>query len=280
MPDPTDWQYEFNGLLIGPGTSYAVESVEGLGELEIRAEVLDRVEDHGSFAFAKYVDSRTVQLRGLIVNASATDIRTLVNDLKTAFLPQDEPVAFRWKEANDGIKRVYCKPMRRRLPFGDALYRAGVAEFVIQMVAEDPRIYSDGATMQTIDGTALGGIGFDTAFNIDFGGGGSGTGNAENAGIFPVYPTARIQGPAGPLISLQNLTTGKRLVLNGSLASTEYLDIDFANRTVLLNGETNRYNLVDQTQSEWWPLEAGLNSVQFFSTDGGTASLSWRDAWI
>lgn len=105
---------------------------------------------------------------------------------------------------------------------------------------------------------------------------------APNLGTAPVFPKLFIYGPCTQP-RVENITTGETLefLSSYSLASGDYLEIDFEEGTVLLNGDAgnSRYNQIDFSVSDWWQLIPGTNYVRFYPltvADPGIARIEWR----
>lgn len=115
---------------------------------------------------------------------------------------------------------------------------------------------------------------------------GQGTVVVRNDGNVDTDPLLRIHGPcAGPKIA--NETLGAALVFSSTLriAAGDYVDLDTAERTALLNGlpAQSVYRHLDFTQSTWWPLVSGLNKVRFYPAEWdqpSRADIRWRDAYL
>lgn len=108
-------------------------------------------------------------------------------------------------------------------------------------------------------------------------------------GDVPVSPYVRIYGTCSNprLFRVFNDVT-KEISLTASgglaLAAGNYLDIDFANRRIFLNGTVGNsfYNRVDFTTSAWWDLEPGENRLLFTAGTADSAcyaDITYRDAW-
>ncbi|MEE4491619.1 phage distal tail protein [Streptomyces sp. BE230] len=112
--------------------------------------------------------------------------------------------------------------------------------------------------------------------------GASGRLTATNAGASPAFPVLRIDGPvANP--SIEQVTTGGSLTLDGTLQAGEYLIIDTRTRAVLLMGSSPRRQWV-RAGSVWPLLISGLNTIAYRGTalpgaPGQTSLLTvtWRD---
>ena len=87
---------------------------------------------------------------------------------------------------------------------------------------------------------------------------------------------ARLYGPAaGPILTRDD--TGQSLTFQPSLilAAGEYLELDSANRTALLlsQPDSSRLAFMDFVNSEWFPLDPGVNRLRYHAsggTGGGT----------
>jgi hypothetical protein len=82
-----------------------------------------------------------------------------------------------------------------------------------------------------------------------------------------------------------NQTAGRVLELDGlTLAAGQYLEIDFDQHTILLNGDPslNYYNKLNLSTSEWWQLEPGVNQITVGAATldaSCEADLFWRDRY-
>jgi hypothetical protein len=100
-----------------------------------------------------------------------------------------------------------------------------------------------------------------------------------NAGNTDVLPVITIYGPvSNPVV--HNIQTDRLVSFGFNLAADEFLTVDFANRTALLNGTANRrrYRLPVST---WWVLVPGPNEIRFRASafTAATASITYRSGW-
>jgi hypothetical protein len=161
-----------------------------------------------------------------------------------------------------------------------------IKDFQIAMVAADPRRYSTVLESSTVaaDATAgVGGFSFNLHFPINFGAA-SPTGQVlvENNGNMETWPVLTITGP-GTNPSIYNASTDQRITFAYTLAAGETLVVDTLNRTVKLNGVTDRYSALDFTNTEWWPLVPGVNDIRLAFASysaGATLKVDWRHAWL
>lgn len=112
-----------------------------------------------------------------------------------------------------------------------------------------------------------------------------GTSTIEVDGTEDVSPVATIFGPCtNPTLVLSG-DTQKYLSFNMSIADGDYLFVDFAARTALLNNDPtlSQYGSLDFVRSSWWQLPPGTQTVAFTPTQAGNGSqavLTWRPRYI
>ncbi len=104
-------------------------------------------------------------------------------------------------------------------------------------------------------------------------------------GTVAAPPVIDIYGPcSNPLVRL--VGTGEQVRLLMPVAAGEFVRVDMAARTVLLNGDLNqsRYGRLDFASSSWWSLPIGQEVQVVFSPEapsaGCQAVLTWRRTWI
>lgn len=141
----------------------------------------------------------------------------------------------------------------------DYKYHKLSAPFLIELVAPDPRFYS-----QTLN---------DTLFDN------SDTKNVTNAGNEITGIKFKLSG-AGSNWVITNNTTGKTFTLARPITGSDYVEIDVDNRTVLLNGVTSVFS---SFTGDFFNLDPGVNSLTTLVTGGnGTTAIHvyHRDAYI
>jgi phage-related protein len=150
----------------------------------------------------------------------------------------------------------------------DALIRRGevtmTTEVWIPLIAEDPNFYS-----QTLSED-------DITFAV-------GSGVISNGGDAPTYPIVRVHGDVSGTITLTNTTLSATVSFSGlALSSSEYMDIDMFNETVVKNNGDNLYEYI--VEDDFWCLQEGDNTITISATVGGSGSrkitLSYRDAYL
>lgn len=284
-----DYQMEA-GVTMGPGTNYIIENWDGYGSTAYRTSDDPAPLDHGEWTGPEYLTGRSLTLdvvvRGDTEEEAVTNADLLIGawylDTRTDGYGATLPLTVKLPGRDERI--LFGRPRRIKCDT-DKISGTNVPA-KLEYFAPDPRWYSSTLHSQGITyNSSASGRGYNSPASgrsYDYGYGGGGQSNAvtiTNAGTFNTLPSVRITGPAvNPYIF--NETTGETLYLTYSLPSGEYLDINFKNRTVLLNGTASRYYA---KSGEWFELVPGANQIRFgLSTTDWTpqVSMTWRDAWL
>jgi hypothetical protein len=273
--DPTD--PDFVGYLDGES------GVSGLDGTDVRENASDIVEGDGGVHDNFYASRRSFVFQGFIwpepdiiaVNRRVDALLRCTNALR-----EDGIVKWTPSGETDARRLVWRRQQKPsitgRLP----------KQFQIALVSADHRIYSDEEHSLAVLGTAgeENGFGFNLGFDLSFGGGGVvGQLLVDNAGDAATPPRLKVSGPVtNPIIA--NVTTGEEIRLIYTLAEGEYLEVDTRpdNVSVLLNGSSNRYSVLDFVNSQIWELAPGVNDVRLRATAvaaPATLTVNWRDAW-
>ena len=164
---------------------------------------------------------------------------------------------------------------------------APLIPWAVDVVAADPREYSQDMRTWTIDPTqagSTGGISFPLSFPLSFGAAyPSGVVTVSNDGTYPTPPVYRIDGPAiDPVIS--NETTGRSIVTSGlTLAAGEVVEIDVDARRLTLQG-TRRPDLIVAATTAWDDIPRGQSNIRMtgsgFVSGQSLLTVQFRDARI
>lgn len=279
-----DFQYEFNGLLIGSGTTVDVVEATGLDDLpDVASADFARDAAHGSDAGTDLARDRVVTIAGEIFEATEADMAAALSSFRDAFTITSSVAELAWQHPGEDPRVIFARCRRRSIPTNLAR-SLGAPVWTVQLVATDPLIYSatesEASTSRTVPGT-----GFLVPFTAPFtlGAATAGTVRLTNAGSVAAPWTARLEGPLTDPV-LTNLSTGDRLsfTANGglTLAAGEYVDLASDGRSVLLAGTADR-RLTLSLDSRWWSLPPGDTDIELAADAGtGTLAVTHRSAWI
>jgi hypothetical protein len=262
------------------GTEWWLSTVEGwAGTPSVRQSGVDRPQDHGGFDGPSFYGSRIITLAGSAISLDQSTA-LLARDI-VASVCSDPSQLYTLKLTEPG------RPTRRasvRLNAETKVSPVNEASFdwQLQLKSPDPRRYDDTETVVTLSPPtgAIGGltVPVTVSFSISTTGLSTSSATATNAGTIATRPVVTLNGPlVDPQIA--NLTAMRTLSFTLTIASGDYLVVDFDRRTALLNGTASRSSALTSTAA-WWELAPGGNDLQFTAGGGdGTAVIRYRSAW-
>ncbi|MER6377363.1 hypothetical protein ABT255_56040 [Streptomyces mirabilis] len=289
-----EWQVDFAGVLMGPGTSYAIGEITGLGTPEVRAQDVDLPTEDGSFPGVDYYSPRTVTIEAGIrtpgapqaaadalaaLDQAAADpaVRKTAGALQTLRLLW--PGRGSAKQLYGRVRRVEAASMAQ------AVY--GWIPVTLEFAATDPRWHSELEQQVTLPLSFTGGTGFKAPVTAPIT-----TGVADpterrgwvtNAGDLPAWPSLKIKGPVvNPRIWITE--TGRVLDLSLTLGDNDTLQIDTrpGTRWVLRNGANAAYALSAVSRLDLFQVPPGTSEVRWTGADYTNSTrlaVSWRNAY-
>lgn len=273
-------EFAIGDVTMGGFTSgYLIKQIYGFDFPQVRTDVKDRGNYHGATFGAAFYGRRIMAIEGEIIASDTTDFETKRRALQSAV------------DLYDGLKtlRVFSKSgltLQSDVVVNSAFdspYKAGMAircDFRIEFVAPFP--FLESYVEKSVDVAILNGGGGEVPMEIPFSLalGSSVQQLVENEGNAHAFPTIRIYGTiADP--TLTNETTGETLSITQDLAGdSDYIDLDFYNRTAVLNGTTN---IMQYVSGDWFTLKPGQNSIKLTGSSANShavATLSYRDSYL
>lgn len=255
-----------------------LDNVVGLDSSPYRETIRDHEGQDGGFIDAEFEMGREIVLEGNAYCAVG-NAETYFDSLKANFAPVTSPIPLVLKAPGVSERVVFVKPRGCRYNW-EVSRRIGMSAIQFLMYAEDPRIYDNALVNQIIPygGLATTGFAFNFGFNLSFGA------VVPPDGAFVVNSgnrsTPAVMTITGPVTDprIVNDTDGKTLIFLITLGAGETLVIDLSNRTVLLNGVTNRRDSLQNT--DWFLFRPGSTFIRFGGASGsGTLTISYRNAW-
>jgi hypothetical protein len=264
-----DYQYEFNGVLMGAGQEIMVERISGL--LTIPKPKIPRKPNqarHGSrFPGRTLLEDRVITFDVHLLTATGSATEAKLELLGEKFEPSSLILPFSFQRPGRGIRRAYCKC--ERVDF-EANYRLtkGDPAGSIELVAADPFYYSEAET--TTAATINAG---QSTVNINI----NNVGKRSSERVRVV-----ITGTAtNPII--QNSTDSNRQLRTTGLAvgGADSLEFDLFARSLKLNG-ADAYTYL-RNDNQWFELKPGVNTLVFSrtgTTGSATITVHHRNAWV
>lgn len=240
-----DYQLDFNGTLLGDGTTYDVVSWSGLEEFTTRNTDVPIPAGWGAIGGSAFVNARTATITVESIDPLA------IAALEAALIPPPlsapgtlYPIRWKFPEREELI--AYGRVSRRGRP-RNVTTALGLTRLTFELELPDPRayayaasnlslpVYFAGTTVLDLTVGAGTNLGFDltvdagTDLGFDFGGiAASGQMVATNLGPIEAFPVVTFT-VAGGLVgqwSITNLTTGGVLSLGGALNPGDTLIVD------------------------------------------------------
>ena len=289
----TNYQYEYNGLLLGSGTPYIMEKVTGL---LTTADVIDNhykaQSRQGKILGQESFDARHVQFDVSIDGTSGSDAEDKIAALMNAFvmppyfsglsvidLVADDYAAFSSTPSNPDKFFVFQRPNKGKRAFyghvnkvsfdstGDVAQ--GLAKGSVDLLCIDPLCYSIGPLNHLVSGTIA-----NTAT--------SGSVTCTNAGNFP---TQRLRiSLVGPMTNpvITNGTTGRAMKFTGTLpTSSDTLVVMVHGREIWVNDVPD--TSYRRSDFQWFDLQPGGNTIQVTRSVSAAAApftVQFQDAWM
>lgn len=259
------YMIEYNGVALGPGTSYELLGIDNLLDINIRSQTTDRLGYHGSIAGRHLAQVKNLIIEGTILGTSDSDFGTKRKALYLAFRPIQDPLsALGLVTALPDTTLTKMQALARCTKIFmnvDRNFALKYPKFHIDMEMIDPIWY--GLTTRT------------QAYTIP-----SSTNTINNAGNAPAKWIATLHGPStNPVIT--NTTTGQVLSMSGTtITASDTLVFDSYGSTVKKNGAYIAPNFA--AGFSWWDLEPGNQSIsisQSGTTGATTFSITWNDAY-
>lgn len=266
-----DGQYQLRDLLLGVGTGYPVESVDGLGHPALRTSDTERPLDDGAFPGVDLLLPRSlvIELGSFTAVGGTPSLATRIANLSAAMAPvRSGTVELAMRLRGWSAPRVlFGRP--RRFELGDARGRwdSGQAIAILGFDALDPRYYAAADVDEAITIPAA-----STSAQRTF----------TVGGTYRTPPTLLIGGPArNPRVTGEE-GAAARIDVDVQAGST--LEVDTAERTVKLDG-VNAFEYV-RADHEWWDLLAGSNTIVYSRAStaltgaDSTLTVRHRPAWL
>ncbi|MGW2016048.1 phage distal tail protein [Streptomyces sp. NPDC001927] len=280
-----DGQIQWAGLLIGPGTPFAVDrsGLTGWEDLpEYDSSDADRPTSHGAWPGSRYAKPRKVG--GTIVLMPEYSAATqAVRALRQALALLDEE---RWLTVrlHGELLTVRARIAQRVVPADQGFATQGSSKMSIQWLAADPRRYA--VNEQVASTTAPqpeSGLTWPLTWPLNWGEAKStGDAVAENTGSAATHPVITFRGPCS-MPTVTERGSRRRLRYAIDLAAGEELVVDTAAATVMLNGTASRRHtaMADSSPEELFLLEPGRTELSFRpdeATEDALMTVRWRSA--
>ncbi|MFB7517835.1 phage tail protein [Streptomyces sp. NPDC056144] len=280
-----DGQIQWAGLLIGPGTPFAVDKsgLSGWEDLpEYDASDAERPTAHGSWPGSRFAKPR--KIGGTIVlmpewNQAGPAIRALRQSL--ALLDEERWLTVR---LHGELLAVRARIAQRVIPADQGFATQGSSRMSVQWLASDPRRYIAAEQIaSTPPPQPERGLEWTLKWPLDWGKAES-TGDAVvvNSGSAAAHPVIVFRGPCS-VPTVTERVSRRRLRYAIDLAAGDELVVDTGAGTVLLNNSASRRHTAmgDSDPEELFALDPGRTELSFrpdWAAPGAQMTVRWRSA--
>lgn len=282
----TDFQMEFGGMLMGPGTDYDFQP--GLDWLDLGAvKTVDTPRDYadGSRSGPDYADVKILTADIEIWGDSPAEFQAACLAYINRFTVQADDIAFWQKIPGFPVLGIGAKVTKRTLPITLGVDLGNLAVGSVQLRAVNPVWQSLARTVllassasltaglvAPLGATAAGGVGVldaGLASSVSF------SAALANAGNTAAWPSVTVSGPCpgGFTITVDgNAVTYGLDVLAGQTVTVDYL----LGTATLGDGADRTYGLTARSFS---PVQPGGASTVAFIAASGSAAVTTADMW-
>jgi len=235
-----DFQWEFDGLLMGVGTPYAVTAFKGfLDQASVRGGGTPRARAHGEFGEPQFANGAVYDLDFNVVATNASTFTAAVLALEAGTYPQAATRPLWYQLPGHGLRVVNVFCAARSMP-GAQEYAFGVTKAALQFTAPDPLKYGTTVTGSTGLPIPGGGLTYPLVYPLDYGTGGtSGRVVVSNYGTAPASPVFTVTGPIDSAgFQVTDVEDAITLQFTGAVGAADVFVIDTRTGAATLNGST------------------------------------------
>lgn len=269
----------FNGIPWGPGMPIQTQpGYRGFDETpdQMRSDQ-SRTNADGSWSARAYTGPRTITIPFVVIGQSPDQLQQMLATIEMVW----DPDGVTWGRLWSFQSQRFLNAQITSRTFTQALAGNGqsVATGVVQWFCGDPYWYGADTSFQVGVQVLTGGMVFPLTFPLVFGTVVSGLGNAYNPGLRTPL-RIHIPGPTThPFVGSD--TQGVGLDLPITLGPADYLDIDSGAKTIVLDGNVPRNDLLTGLSS-FFDVLHGSNQFRFRSQSGApgeVATGTWNPRW-
>lgn len=280
------------GLVMGPGTPFLIDNVQGLGQPDRRTGDQARPLADGEFFGSDFYAGRQLVIDLTVVGSSAAGGGTPSTDRAAQAVANLSALSLAWR----GDQTLYVAlpgwttartvvGRCRRLKSDDRqAVKVGRIPVSLEFYSPYPAMFSPLATVGAAPGV-LGGMVLPSALPWGFGVANSGlTCTVTNSGDYNYAPVLRLHGPftnGAVTRSSDGATFG--LSLPGPLSSADYVVVDNDARTVVKHSDGSNLRRYLTAGSSWLSFPPGTDTLTLSTDYGATGpyiEADTRSAWL
>ena len=279
-----DYQVEFNGLLMGPGTAYDIPPVWNFLDLAaLKTMDQSRVWADGSWSGPDFADVLLPSMAVEVKGATAALFASALQALMAAFGPMLTPAPLWVKLPGMPAVGIAAKTNKRTIPI-DLTWNGNFSQAAVQWRCPDPAWQSvSRSIILAASGTSVSGLAFPLFVSasgaytqpgaLDFGSTtrSSSAGTLTNSGNSLAWPVVVLAGPT--TLPATILIDGNAVTYSQPIPAGQAVTIDYKSGYAVLTGNVDRtYALTSRVFSA-----VSSSSSVFYTADGGNATITVAD---
>lgn len=277
----SDFQVDFDGLIMGPGTPYGITLMGGFLDMAgVRANYTPRARAHGGYTEPHYADGATYDLEMDVTATASTSFADAVAALQSGTYPQQTTRLLRFKMPGQDVRLMNVQCVRRSIPVEQAFTFGMANKAALQFYAPDPLKYGEQLYDTTGLATSSGGLTYPLTYPLNYGSAGNlGRITATNPGSADASLILTVSGPIDAQgFSVTTIEDGVTLTYNAALGANDTVVIDTRVGSVILNGTADRRALLSYSQ---WPVipANSTRTIQFSALGSYQPAASLQAAW-
>lgn len=258
--------------------------IQGLDFADVRFQSYDKPGEDGGQVSSLYYSGRSVILTGLFQGSSAAQYeanrKLLVQALAVRRDNTGIPQAIRCSFTTVGGSQLFFDGYLSKKPVFD-WDQIKWGKFLIQLYVPSPVLLSGSLqTSSALSVASSGGTVLPWTLPVTLGASTGGSLNVLNNGNGTALPIMRLTGLlTNPQVI--NNSSGLSMKLNYTVPNGNYVDVDMANKVILLNG-TSPILSTKADGSDWWGLDPGTTLIRLLtdsSADSGNVQLFYYHSY-
>lgn len=266
-----DWQIDFDGLILGAGTSYGVTKWGGFLDMPtVRSQNNARPSRHGIYHSADYSGEKIYDVELDVTAENGVAFADAVAALAAGTYSQDSLRPLRFRLPNLGVRSTLVQCRKRVVPV-EIAYQFGLSQMsALQFYAPDARQFGPAVSLPT--GLRSGGTGltYPIVYPLSYGVPAlGGRVSFVNTGTAHTEPVLTVTGPFGSGFDITYVETGQHLRYTAPVGTD--LVLDCAEGTVTTQGQERGPFL---TVRDWFSVAAGASATFSIASLGGESAAS------
>lgn len=264
-----------------------VPGLPGFGLVGARQQLRRRPAYHGSINRSRWMKERVITLEGFVVGDTPAQAQAELGQITAALYDAlDSDRLLRWRlaagapELQTNVRLAGDDTPTTVVPPGK------VIRYQAHLIADDPRGYSQTATVATSGpmGNTGGGFTFPLVWPLTFADGDAGVAGFDtSSGTLPTPATLSLNAGTADLVApTVQLDTDRKIALSGTIGAGDSVTFDTGERTLRIGGGLVHQDLLDFAATRWFDLPRGVGVLRMLAASAAAdayMTVTYRPAY-